>query len=401
MQKKILFIGHDANFAGAQYLLLHLLSYLKGIKTIKTTLLLGSGGGLEDQFRKVTDLIFWDESTDNNLPDGYFQKIARVSRLEPFLSGNKNGKPLIYKKIEAFNPDLIFSNTIANGDILHKLNYLNKPFMIYCHEMEKSINTYSKPDNLKYQLSNSAFILTGSKAVLENLVDKHKVPLEKIQVFPSYINCNDMENEYKSVDKIKVKEGLNISDKAIIVGGCGLIEWRKGVDIFINTALQVLKTTTKDVHFIWVGISKKSVEYTHLKYDLDRMGIQNKVHLIESSVDIIEYTACFDLFFMSSREDPYPLVMIEAGLNKIPMVCFDKSGGAVDFVGEEQELIAPYLDTQKASTILLDLIEDKGKREEKGKIFYEKAWAHDISVRGPQILDKILEFELNKEAYLV
>ena len=57
MQKKILFIGHDANFAGAQYLLLHLLRYLKTVEGIKTMLLLGAGGKLEADFEEVTEVV--------------------------------------------------------------------------------------------------------------------------------------------------------------------------------------------------------------------------------------------------------------------------------------------------------------------------------------------------------
>jgi glycosyltransferase involved in cell wall biosynthesis len=392
MHKKILFIGHDANFAGAQYLLLHLLTYLKSVENVQTMLVLGSGGGLEADFTAVTKVSFWKNDIEENNTNKYFKKIAKVANLEPLLSLQKN-KGAIFKEIEAFDPDLIFSNTIANGDILQKLNYLGTPFFIYCHEMEKSINTYSSPAALSFQLNNAAFILTGSEAVKQNLVQNHQINNNKLGVFASYIDCNTMEMGYQSVDKKVIKAKIGISNEAIVVGGCGLIEWRKGIDIFNYTALQILKSTQKEVHFVWVGVTKNSDEYYHLKYDLERMGIADRVHLIEGSVDIINYTACFDIFFMSSREDPYPLVMIEAGLNKIPVVCFGNSGGAVDFVGQEKELIVPYLDIYQASKVIIDLIEKEEKRVKLGEIFYKKAWEHDITVRGPQILEKILELK--------
>jgi glycosyltransferase involved in cell wall biosynthesis len=389
MQKKILFIGHDANFAGAQYLLLHLLTYLKSVPDIETMLVLGSGGGLENEFKSVTKLLFWKEAKRKET-NKYLKKIAKVSLLEPLLSSQKNERGVL-KEIERFNPDLIFTNTIANGSILQSLAYLKKPFYVYCHEMEKSIKTYSTPVDLAFQLNNAAYILTGSEAVKQNLGQNHSVDSNKLGVFSSYIDCAEMEKGYQSVNKKQIKESLGIAQSAIIIGGCGLTEWRKGIDIFNYTALQVLNTTPADVHFIWVGITKKSTDYYHLKYDLERMGIANRVHLIEGAADIINYTACFDVFFMSSREDPYPLVMIEAGLNKIPVICFENSGGAVDFVGDEIEMKVPYLDINKAAKVIVELVENKDKRESLGKIFYKKAWNHDISVRGPQILNKILE----------
>ncbi len=392
MRKRILFIGHDANFAGAQYLLLHLLTFLKNLGEIETLLVLGAGGGLENEFKAVTEVVFWAEGPEKENSETYLSKIERVIKIGGVLkSGNSKSQTL--RKIEAFDPDFIFSNTIANGEILMKLDYLEKPFFIYCHELEKSIKTYSKSIDLAFQLKKSTYIFTGSKAVMNNLVDKYHVPNEKISVYPSYIDCNSMETEYKTVDRQAVKQNLGIPADAIIIGGCGLIEWRKGIDIFNYTALQVFKASSKNVHFVWVGVNKKSEDYYHLKYDLNRMGIAERVHLIEGSADIINYTACFDLFYMSSREDPYPLVMIEAGLNKIPVVCFANSGGAVDFVGNETELVIPYLDIQKAAIKIAELASNNEKRIRLGHIFYKKAWEHDISVRGPEILRKIVEFE--------
>ena len=62
MQKKILFIGHDANFAGAQLVLLHFLKYLKSKNNIETLLLLGEGGGLLNQFQEASKTIIWNRN---------------------------------------------------------------------------------------------------------------------------------------------------------------------------------------------------------------------------------------------------------------------------------------------------------------------------------------------------
>ena len=43
----------------------------------------------------------------------------------------------------------------------------------------------------------------------------------------------------------------------------------------------------------------------------------------------------FDIFFLSSREDTYPLVVLEAAIMKIPTICFADSGGIVEFIGDD------------------------------------------------------------------
>ena len=72
MQKKILFIGHDANYAGAQYLLLHLLTYLKSVESVKTMLLLGNSGGLFEEYSKVTEVVFWQNGDIAEKDNNYF-----------------------------------------------------------------------------------------------------------------------------------------------------------------------------------------------------------------------------------------------------------------------------------------------------------------------------------------
>ena len=124
------------------------------------------------------------------------------------------------------------------------------------------------------------------------------------------------------------------------------------------------------------------------------MGIENHVHVIAPTRDNIDYMACFDIFFLSSREDPHPLVMIEASLNKIPVVCFDKAGGAPEYVDKDERVIIPYGSIVSAKSKLITLIENKLLREEIGQKMYQKALNYDASVIAPQIL-QILE-EINE-----
>jgi glycosyltransferase involved in cell wall biosynthesis len=387
MQKKILFIGHDANYAGAQYLLLHLLTYLKGVESVKTMLLLGNGGGLIEEYSKVAEVVFWQNGDSTEKENSYFQKIAKVSRLEPFLTNNKNGKTDTLKTIEAFNPEIVFSNTIANGKMLQELANLNYPFVIYCHELEKSIQLYSTPELIDFQLNNAKAIFAGSSAVKENLIENHNINSEKVTIFYSQINCENIENSLNKVDKKAVKKQLGIPNEAIIIGGCANAEWRKGLDLFILTALQVLKNTSKNTHFIWIGISEKHSDFKNINYDLEKMGIKSNVHLLESTAEYLQYLACFDVFFLSSREDPYPLVMLEAGINKNPIVSFEKSGGSVEFIDSSLGLHIPYLDITQAANLMIKLVEDDDLRSELGEKIYLKAKQHDV----PLISEKILE----------
>lgn len=387
---KILFISHDANLAGAQYLLYYLLKFLKKEATVETLTLLVKGGGLEDDFRKVTNVIKWENTSIKKKRFRLYNKFVKKTGLSK-LSINDNQRKILnnhaIEEIKKFKPDVILSNTIANGEILLYFENLGIPFFIYAHELEKSIQTYTTPKLLQMQLAKSQHILAGSLAVKNNFIKNHDVNAEKITVINSLVECEEIEKRYQSVNKVQILHELNIPNNAIIIGGCGNLEWRKGVDLFINTALQVTNNTERNVHFVWVGAPKDSNEYFNLMYDLERMNLYKCVHLLEPSQDYFKYMACFDIFFLSSREDPYPLVMIEAGLNFNPVICFDNTGGAVNYVGIESGLIIPYLDIVKASSVLIDLIENTEKKIILGTEFYKKAKQHDVAKIAPTILD--------------
>ena len=60
-----------------------------------------------------------------------------------------------------------------------------------------------------------------------------------------------------------------------------------------------------------------------------------------------------DVLFLSSREDPYPLVVLEAAAFAKPAICFKDAGGAPEFVLQDAGIIVPYLDILAVANALL------------------------------------------------
>ncbi|MHA8065426.1 glycosyltransferase family 4 protein [Aquirufa sp. ROCK2-A2] len=387
---KVLFVSHDANIAGAQRILLHILQY-RAKQGCESLLLLGEGGELRSEFEKVVKVIDWPKEVNR---ESILKKIAKKTPLKKVLAPNqkdfRKGLNDVKSALELFKPDVVFSNTIANGKLLEFVQFLKKPFLVYIHEMQNSILKYSNQNETSFQLTNSVHLLAGSESVKQNLVEAHQVDANKISVIPSLIDCEKLNLMFESIDRKAVREELNIPQEAVIVGGCGLAEWRKGVDLFIQVASMVLKVNPS-VYFVWVGHERNDAFY-QFQHDLEKMGIEQQVKILDTLVHPQQITACFDIFFLSSREDPYPLVMLEAGMNKNPIVCFDKTGGVVHFMEQYKELIVPYLDLEKAKEVILDLVGNKEKRIELGGKIKNESLKHDLTILGPVINKKIEEF---------
>jgi glycosyltransferase involved in cell wall biosynthesis len=382
----ILFIGHDANRAGAQYLLLHLLTYLRE-SGVKTGLVLGDGGPLLADYERVTT-VYRFFSPPGVQPGGLRGRVLTKLGITRTAHEQRTLSAELLQQIRAEQYDLILANTIANGGLLRLLEPLGLPFALYVHELETSIQIYTRPDELAYELAHVSHVFCGSEAVRQNLISHHGLTTGNTSVLNSLMHTQTLLTKLAAVDRQAVRKQLGIPANAVVVGGCGNAEWRKGVDLFLLLARQVLNTHP-DTYFVWVGVHESGEEARRLRYDLDRMGIAQRVHLLPPGGNYLDFVACFDVFTLTSREDPYPLVILEAGLNYNPVLCFEQSGGSPDYVGTDTGCLVPYLDLSTMATVVCRLADDPNERTRLGAIFYERAMRHDVSVLVPQLLTRL------------
>lgn len=75
---------------------------------------------------------------------------------------------------------------------------------------------------------------------------------------------------------------------------------------------------------------------------------------------------------MTSREDSFPLVNLEAGIMKKPVLCFEDSGGSVEFVSNNCGVVSPYLDIEHMANKIVELYNNKELMETLGFNAHEK-----------------------------
>ena len=80
----------------------------------------------------------------------------------------------------------------------------------------------------------------------------------------------------------------------------------------------------------------------------------------------------FDLLALTSREDPYPLVVIEAALIGIPAVCFNRSGGMVEFIGEDAGTVVPEGSVEQFAEAIIELKTNPKLLQDKARNAREK-----------------------------
>jgi len=189
-------------------------------------------------------------------------------------------------------------------------------------------------------------------------------------------------------DATKLREELDIPKDAFVVGGCGTMDWRKGVDLFIQVANRTVRyMDNRDIYFCWIGgcLSRRTcIEY---HYEVEQLSLRGHLFFLGEVADTAPYMAELDLFLLTSREDPFPLVMLEAARQGVPIVCFEGGGGGTEFVDDMVGAKVPMLDVTEMARVVVDLKKRPQARANLGSAAYERSLAYTTERMGKEIYD--------------
>ncbi|RXK50735.1 glycosyltransferase [Aquirufa rosea] len=358
MAAKILFVGHDANRAGAQLVLLHWLKE-NAANGQKGFLLLEKGGDLLATYRKYAEVWVWRR--EHSKSRNFFKKIPFLKREEssPDREPNKAEIQTMLREFRQQKFDLILGNTVASLSLMQQLSPLKIAFGAYVHELKFSCETYASEKDMQFLAQKVKKVYAVSEQVSLLLKDKYEISEDKLALLPPVAELA----KAKSSTTEQVREHLNIPASSPIVLGCGLAEWRKGTDVFIRVARQVIRLRP-DVHFIWLGMGD-NLYSAELMEEKEKWDVSAQVHLIPAKADTKAYFEAMDLFFLSSREDPFPLVMLEAGYQAKPVLGFKESGGIADFTRGLEGLLVDYLDEGQMTELIIHWLDSPAANREK------------------------------------
>jgi glycosyltransferase involved in cell wall biosynthesis len=128
------------------------------------------------------------------------------------------------------------------------------------------------------------------------------------------------------------------------------IQERKGTDLFVDTAITVCRQHP-NVEFLWLGSGesygtwRKEIEAAGLKHRILFPGYVGAGYLLLRRASV---------FFLSSRDDPFPLSNLEAMCLARSIVTFNV-GGAPEALGIDGTVVRPF-DTQAAADAILRLL---------------------------------------------
>ena len=154
--------------------------------------------------------------------------------------------------------------------------------------------------------------------------------------------------------------GAAPGERVRVVLGAGFVHMRKGVDLFVQAAAELRKLPgTEDVRFIWVGDGyEPAADLTYSAWVADmarQLGLERVLFFLPSQGSLDALFGLADVFFLPSRLDPFPNVVLDALRAGRGVVCFERAtGSAALFEGDGAAVgtAVPYCDVAEAARAL-------------------------------------------------
>ncbi len=382
-----LFVSHEGQRTGAPLLLLWLIRWLLANTSIRPVVALMRDGPLCEEFAALCPTYTF---TTRPVAERWHKRLSRR------LTNSKTGDPdaWLAEIVAKVNPDCLYLNTLVLGYCLGKLTIDRSRTKVISsvHEMEIGLLLSSTRDAIERQISISDILTCEGESVKKNLVQNHRANPNQCVVMPAYVpyerpeemmqlSCND-----SSQSVIDTLQELR-SKKVFLFGFAGSAIDRKGFDLF-PLLVKACAKRFADIPFraVWVGCGPGSLTYVKADRDLTLLGIRQHALLLPgvscgaAALRQLNVMACL------SREDPGPVVSLEAGAMAIPSVCFKHCGGIAELSELGCSVSVDYLDLEAFAEALFTLQQDPQRIQSLGRRFQDHVFStNTVSIQGAAI----------------
>ncbi|ROP91268.1 glycosyl transferase family 1 [Stella humosa] len=332
-RRRVVFVGHEASRSGAPLILLRLIEHAVATGLLEPFVILVKGGALLDAYAAT----------------------AHVLLAEP---GEAPGEMVRYllDRLADEPPAAGLVNTIARPDFLPVLARAGLPPHVMVYE----------PPDMAPANDVRVVALHAHRLVFAS----HDTAARFARLAP---NAKGTSVALHAGSTAPTLRGLSRPDEPaeLIVLGCGVLSWRKGIDWFVAVARKVLALLPVDtpVRFRWVGPSQQrhheGVDLWAV-YDAEAFGVGHRVEFAGPVEDMAGHYAEAAIFLCTSRADAFPGVVLEAMDAGLPVIAFDGSGGAPEALAEGAGIIVPYGDIDAMAAAAAALLRSSTARREMG-----------------------------------
>ncbi|NVD39795.1 glycosyltransferase [Ensifer sp. HO-A22] len=362
------FVTHDLNIGGAPTLLATIAKWFQERTNYDVRIVAMNGGPLAPVFEQIAPLHVVGKI------DISHRDIAQLqARLHEFVGEE---------------PAFTFINSVAAGDYC-KIDPYEAPVFGYVHEMPAILTLFK--DRLKSLLAHADHIFCGGKNVYEYFLSTEGLPESKLTNRPAFIEALQEQRSWTAAEKRAQRVALGWSPDTKIVVGCGVLHWRKQPAVFVRMAAKLALEWNRDVRFVWVGDGEDLSEMRKLSRTLN---VSDRIEFLGHREDFRSIFAAADVFALTSLEDPFPLVCLEASVVGAPSVIFREATGMTALVEPDCEppagLAVPLNDEEAYFAAVDRLLGDDVLRENMARSARERVLSQYTAERACAEILKVI-----------
>ena len=335
---RVLLMSHDAQAHGAQYLALSLLREFLQIG-MEVEVLMQGPGWLEPQF----------------------MALAPMHRL---YSMDGDALRALATDLHSRGFVRMIANTTVSGCVIAPFHDAGMRIVSLIHELPGLIANYGLQDALVTLADASERMVVPAKAVRDGLFSQlgearvaHKLVMRPQGLY--------MRNRFRgladmSEPRDRLRDRLGIRRDAAIALCVGYADLRKGADLLAEAALLAC-ARNPDFHVVWVGHADAALRAS-IEAQMAAAGFGDRFHFVGLDFDTDDYFAGADVYALTSREDPFPSVVLESLAVNAPVVAFAGTGGCADLVDGHSGFSVPAFDVEAYAEAMLRIVADRALR---------------------------------------
>jgi glycosyltransferase involved in cell wall biosynthesis len=221
-------------------------------------------------------------------------------------------------------PDLVYVNSAAAAAYLRPAAWVGARRLLHVHESGTLTARFLHAARTPRELDGITLVACSPSVQAELASLTGRAP-ETISLLPSVPDDDEVLRLSTQPPDVEYAED------DLVVGCCGAVEHRKGADQWVSVATAVRRALPlQRIRFVWVGpvLAPPPTD--------ESAGVE----FVGATANPYPHLRRFDLLTLPSRDDPFPLVVLEAMLLGTPVVAFGV-GGVPQQIGDAGRVVPP------------------------------------------------------------
>lgn len=303
----VVIVSHDAHPHGAQRLALSLAESYRALGFTVDMIVLGPGPLLSR-----------------------FEEVATVHRID--LAHDSPGRILgTLTALRDKGTTFAIANTTVSGALTLWLRETGFTVVSLVHEMTSVLSEMGLTQAADQLTENADVVVFPSRVVQRQFEAFVGRPVDGAVVRPQgiYLTAEPTDGVMPAGGSVRQRHGLPAD--ARIVLGVGYGDFRKGIDLFVEAGIEILRGDPQAVA-IWVGHLQQGELISVAERRLADAGLRDRFIFAGLVDDPEVYYEAAEVFLLTSREDPFPSVVLEAMDAELPVIAFRDATGTQELL---------------------------------------------------------------------